>query len=316
MARVGAVMPDGAGAATRGSIGRRLRYRAPIAIDPLLRFLGDRAIPGVESFDGTAFRRSVRTLDGAHTVIALTPRLDKGEVLLRYPADDARPSSLIPVARRLLDLDADPTLIDAALSSDPALRPLVRATPGIRVPGAADGFELAVRAILGQQVSVRAARTFAGRIAAATGTRIERPLDDITHLFPTAEQLAASSLGSFGLTTARAATVRRLAELVASGDLDLSGEADREATTERLLAVPGVGPWTAAYIAMRALRDPDAFPVGDLGVRLGFEALGLPSAPADTLAYAERWRPWRAYAVMHLWTGVHGDRAVAPHRMT
>ena len=283
----------------------RLRYRPPIAIDPLLRFLSDRAIPGVESFDGTAFRRAVRTPDGAHTVIALTPRLDRDEVILRCPADEVQPSSLITLARRLLDLDADPAVIDAALSSDPALRPFVRATPGIRVPGAADGFELAVRAILGQQVSVRAARTFAGRIAAARGTRIERPLDGITHLFPTAEQLAASSPGSFGLTTARAATLQRMAELVASGALDLSGTADREATTERLLAVPGIGPWTAAYIAMRALRDPDAFPVGDLGVRLGFEAFGLPSAPADTLAYAERWRPWRAYGVMHLWNGAH-----------
>ena len=278
---------------TRGPV-MRLRYRPPIAIDPLLRFLGDRAIPGVESFDGTAFRRAVRTPDGAHTVIALTPRLDRDEVILRCPADEVQPSSLITLARRLLDLDADP-----------ALRPLVRATPGIRVPGAADGFELAVRAILGQQVSVRAARTFAGRIAAASGTRIERPLDGITHLFPTADQLAASSPGSFGLTTARAATLQRMAELVASGDLDLSGTADREATTERLLAVPGIGPWTAAYIAMRAFRDPDAFPVGDLGVRLGFEALGLPSAPADTLAYAERWRPWRAYGVMHLWNDAH-----------
>ncbi len=290
---------------TSGSIVRRLRYRPPIAIDPLLQFLGDRAIPGIESFDGTTFRRAVRTPDGAHTVIALTPRLDRHEVILRLPADVVRPSPLIPLARRLLDIDADPTVIDAALSSDAALRPLVRATPGIRVPGAADGFELAVRAILGQQVSVRAARTFAGRIAAATGTRIERPLDGITHLFPTAEQLAASPLGSFGLTTTRAATLRRIAELVSSGDLDLSGTADRQATTERLLAVPGIGPWTAAYIAMRALRDPDAFPVGDLGVRLGFEALGLSTAPADTLAYAERWRPWRAYAVMHLWNGAH-----------
>jgi AraC family transcriptional regulator of adaptative response / DNA-3-methyladenine glycosylase II len=267
--------------------------------------LGDRAIPGVESLDGTAFRRAVRTPDGAHTVIALTPRLDQSDVILRFPADEVQPSSLIPMARRLLDLDADPAEIDVALSSDPALRPLVRATPGIRVPGSADGFELAVRAILGQQVSVRAARTFAGRIAATSGARIDRPFDGITHLFPPAEQLAASSLASFGLTTARAATLQRVAELVASGELDLSGTADREVTTERLLAVPGIGPWTAAYIAMRALRDPDAFPVGDLGIRLGFEALGLRSAPADTVGYAERWRPWRAYAVMHLWSGAH-----------
>ena len=283
----------------------RLRYRPPIAIDPLLRFLGERAIPGVESFDGTTFRRGVRVPDGSHTVIALMPRPDRNEVILRCPADEVHPSIFIPLARRLLDLDADPAVIDAALSSDPALRPLVRATPGIRVPGAADGFELAVRAILGQQVSVRAARTFAGRIATTSGTKLDHPLNGITHLFPTAEQLAESSLTSFGLTTARAATLKRVAELVASGDLDLSASADREVTTERLLAVPGIGPWTAAYIAMRALRDQDAFPVGDLGVRLGFEALGLPSAPADTLAYAERWRPWRAYAVMHLWNGAH-----------
>ena len=291
---------------THGSVRKRLRCRPPIAIDPLLRFLGDRAIPGVESFDGTTFRRAVRIPDGAHAVIALTPRLDRNEVILQLDGDEAaQEASLIPIARRLLDLDADPAVIDAALRSDPALRPLVRATPGIRVPGAADGFELVVRAILGQQVSVRAARTFAGRIAVASGTRLERPLGGISHLFPTAEQLAGNSLGSIGLTTARAATLQRVAELVASGELDLSGTADREATTERLLAVPGIGPWTAAYIAMRALRDPDAFPVGDLGVRLGFEALGLPSAPTDRLAYAERWRPWRAYAVMHLWHGAH-----------
>ncbi len=288
-----------------GSIVRRLRYRPPIAIDPLMRFLGDRAIPGVESFDGTTFRRAVRAPDGSHTVIALMPRPDRDEVILRCPADEVRPSIFILLARRLLDLDADPAVIDAALSSDPALRPLVRATPGIRVPGAADGFELAVRAILGQQVSVRAARTFAGRIATTSGTKLDHPLNGITHLFPTAEQLAESSLTSLGLTTARAATLKRVAELVASGDLDLSASADREETTERLLEVPGIGPWTAAYIAMRALRDPDAFPVGDLGVRLGFEALALPSAPADTLAYADRWRPWRAYAVMHLWNGAH-----------
>ena len=142
----------------------------------------------------------------------------------------------------------------------------------------------------------RLARSPAGSPRRA-GRGSSDPLDGVTHLFPTAEQLAASSLASFGLTTARAATLQRVAELVASGDLDpLRDGGSRGDDAERLLAVPGIGPWTAAYIAMRALRDPDAFPVGDLGVRLGFEALGLPSAPADTLAHAERWRPWRAYA--------------------
>ncbi len=177
------------------------------------------------------------------------------------------------------------------------------------MPGAADGFELAVRAILGQQVSVRAARTFAGRIAAANGTPLERPVDGITHLFPTAEQLAGSSLASLGLTTARAGTLAQVAELAAAGDVDLSGTADPAATAARLLAVPGIGPWTIAYVSMRALRDPDAFPVGDLGVRAGFRALGLPSAPAAMRAHADRWRPWRAYAVMHLWHAGHRDGA-------
>jgi AraC family transcriptional regulator of adaptative response / DNA-3-methyladenine glycosylase II len=268
-------------------------------------FLGDRAIPGVESFDGTTFARAVRTPVGRPAVLALTSSPRRNEVMLRIAADGPVDPELVLIARRLFDLDALPAAIDDVLSADPALRPLVRATPGIRLPGAADGFELTVRAILGQQVSVRSARTFAGRIAESMGTPLERPFDGVTRLFPTAEQLSASSLGSLGLTKARAATLRRVAELVAAGQLDLSGTTDPEGTVERLLAVPGIGPWTVAYVSMRALRDPDAFPVGDLGVRLGFEALGLPSSPAEMRSYAERWRPWRAYAVMHLWNGGH-----------
>ena len=269
------------------AVERRLSYRSPLAVDPLMRFLGDRAIPCVESFDGTTFRRAVRTPDGRPAVIGLTPRPGRNEVMLRVEGDEVQEvSALVPLARRLFDLDADPTTIDTALSEDPVLEPLVRAMPGLRLPGAIDGFELAVRAVLGQQVSVRAARTFAGRIAEASGTPLERPVDAVTHLFPTPEQLAESSLGSLGLTKTRS-------------------EANREGTVARLLAVPGIGPWTVAYVSMRALRDPDAFPVGDLGVRLGFEALGLPSEPAAMRRRAERWRPWRAYAVMHLWNAEH-----------
>ena len=286
-------------------IERHLRHRAPLAAEALLRFLGDRTIPGVESFDGTAFRRAIRTKDDRAAVIELTA--ERHQVRLRILGEDGGdPSALVRSARRLLDLDADPSTVDAALSTDPVLRPLVRATPGIRLPGTVDGFELVVRAILGQQISVAAARTFAGRISATCGTPLDRPVDDVHHLFPSAEQLSTSQLGGLGLTTAREATLRRVAELVTDGELDLSGDGDLDETRERLLAVRGIGPWTVAYVSMRALRDTDAFPVGDLGVRLGFEALGLSSAPAAMRDHAERWRPWRAYAVMHLWNTLHG----------
>ena len=268
-----------------------------------MRFLGDRAIPGVESFDGRTFRRAIRTPDDRAVFIGLTPDPTENRVILdTNEVDVAEIDRVERVARLLLDLDADPAVVDAALPADPTLHPLVRAIPGIRVPGAIDGFELAVRAVLGQQVSVRAARTLAGRIAAAAGTRLDHSVEGVTYLFPSAVQLLSTQLQGLGLTRGRAATLRRLAELVADGSLNLSGSVDRGSTHDMLLGIKGIGPWTAAYVAMRALRDPDAFPAGDLGVRLGFEALGLSSTPAAIVERAERWRPWRAYAVMHLWS--------------
>ena len=288
-------------------IEHRLPYALPLAAEALFRFLGDRTIPGVESFDGTTFRRAMRQPDAGAAVIELAAHPDRAEVRLRIFGEERVDASVLSTtARGLLDLDADPSIVDTALSLDPSLRPLVRATPGLRLPGTVDGFELVVRAILGQQISVRAARTFAGRIAEACGTPLERPVGDVTHLFPTAERLATSALDGLGLTTAREATLRRFAELVASGELDLSGAADLEGTRERLRAVRGIGPWTVAYVSMRALEDRDAFPVEDLGVRLGFESLGLASTPNAIRDHAERWRPWRAYAVMHLWNSRHG----------
>jgi AraC family transcriptional regulator of adaptative response / DNA-3-methyladenine glycosylase II len=216
------------------------------------------------------------------------------------------PTAIADIVRRWLDLDADPEGSGAALARDPALRPLVAARPGIRVPGAVDGFELAVRAVLGQQITVRGARTLAGRIVQRAGTPIAGGPDGITHTFPTAADLAATSLDGLGLTGSRIATLHRLSELVAAGTLDLSGTGDPEGTRATLLAIPGVGPWTVAYVAMRALRDPDAFPATDLGVRRGFEALGLEASPAAIDARAERWRPFRAYAAMLLWTAAAG----------
>ncbi|MGZ6544763.1 MAG: DNA-3-methyladenine glycosylase 2 family protein [Actinomycetota bacterium] len=287
-----------------GVLTLRLSYRPPLAAEPLQRFLAERAIPGVEAFDGLTFRRAMRTPGGRPVVVGLRFHPTRSFATLDVVVDEVPDlTGVVQTARRLLDLDSDPSSIDGALSADPALRPLVRSVPGIRLPGAVDGFELAVRAIVGQQVSVRAARTLAGRIVAAAGTRIHRSSGDdaITHLFPTPEQLAETSLTSIGLTPARAATICRLAEQVATDKLDLSGAADPGSTLETLLAIPGIGPWTGAYVAMRALRDPDAFPASDLGVRVGFERLDLPSTPAAIRERAERWHPWRAYAVMHLW---------------
>jgi AraC family transcriptional regulator of adaptative response / DNA-3-methyladenine glycosylase II len=269
-----------------------------------MRFLSDRAIPGVEVFDGATFRRSVRTLDGRAIVIGLTPHPTRPHVTFEAEIDDRTDlADAVAASRRLLDLDADPVSIDTVLSIDPALGPAVRATPGLRLPGAIDGFEVAVRAILGQQISVRAARTLAGRIVTRAGTALARDqvIEGVTHLFPTPERLAAAPLEELGLTRRRVETIRRLAELVASGELVLAEHADREATRDALLAVPGIGPWTVAYISMRALRDPDAFPASDLGVREGFRALGLPTTATTIADHAERWRPWRGYAVMHLW---------------
>ena len=286
----------------------RLAHHPPLAVEPLFSFLGERAIPGVETFDGRTFRRAMFTKNGESAVIALTPHPTRPHVALDVATsvatnDEPAPAETVEAARRLLDLDADPVTIDDVLARDPALRSSVRATPGMRLPGAVDGFELAVRAVLGQQVSVRAARTLAGRIATAAGTPLPKQLlvDGITHAFPTADQLAAAPLDIIGLTRRRIDTLHRLAELAASGNLDLSAVADTQSTKEALLAIPGVGPWTVAYVSMRALRDVDAFPATDLGVRLGCQALGLPGSPGEIRERAERWRPWRGYAVMHLW---------------
>jgi AraC family transcriptional regulator, regulatory protein of adaptative response / DNA-3-methyladenine glycosylase II len=277
----------------------RLPYRSPLAADTLLSFLGIRAVPGIEAVRDGTYLRSVQDESGG-VVVEMTPRRDHVEV--QISADGSSDiDRLDERARRAFDLDADPATIDGALSRDPTLAPLIARTPGIRVPGTFDGFELLVRAIFGQQVSVAGARTSLGRLVERSGTPLERPDGRITHVFPTPEQVAELSPEAFGMPRARAETIRRVATLVVSGELDLSSHASREEILGALGEVPGIGPWTLEYVAMRALGDPNAFMAGDLGVRKGFEALGLPSTPKEILARAERWRPWRAYAVMHLW---------------
>jgi AraC family transcriptional regulator of adaptative response / DNA-3-methyladenine glycosylase II len=283
-----------------------LPYRPPFAADALLSFLSARAVPGVEVVRDGSYRRGVRAGDGRFAVIALTPDPANQLVRLDVSSDHRldRPA-LVRDARRAFDLDADPESIDAVLARDTTLAPLVRRTPGIRVPGTFDAFELVMRAIFGQQVSVSGARTSLGRFAARFGTPIDPPTGELTHLFPTAERVAEISPEALAVPRARAEAIRRVGELVASGKLNLSGGSRLGEALQILGEVHGIGPWTLAYVAMRALCDPDAFLAGDLGVRKGFEILGLPTTSSEVLERAEKWRPWRAYAVMHLWNA-HG----------
>jgi AraC family transcriptional regulator, regulatory protein of adaptative response / DNA-3-methyladenine glycosylase II len=294
--RRAAPVPDGNGLLTL-----RLAYRPPFAAAELLDYLARRALPGVEEVVDGRLRR-VLALPHSTAVAELRPLPDANQVQLRLRLDDLRDlSAAVSRCRQLLDLDADPAAVAEVLGADPELAPLVAARPGLRVPGAADGFELAVRAILGQRISVTAATAFTGRLVAALGEPLPAPDGRLTHRFPRPEALAAADLDGLPITRGGAAALRALARVVAAGEIELHRGANREGTVRALLALPGVGPWTVAYIAMRALGDPDAFPVTDLGLRRALAARGLPTDPASVLTRAERWRPWRAYAVLHLW---------------
>ncbi len=291
----------------------RLAYREPLAWGRLVGFLGARAVPGVEEVVGACYRRTLRLPHGCG-VVALAPARGHVECHLRL-ADLRDLTAAVQRCRRLLDLDADPAAPAAHLGGDELLAPLVRDAPGLRVPGAVDGSELAVRAVLGQQVSVAAARTAAARLVRALGEPLpagwEAPgpagvatPSTLTHLFPSPVVLAAAAPETLpGGPARRRATLRALVRALADGDLALDPGADRAAVRARLGALPGVGPWTVEYVAARALCDPDAFPATDLGVRRALERLRGDAAcpPAEVARLAERWRPWRAYALVHLW---------------
>jgi AraC family transcriptional regulator of adaptative response / DNA-3-methyladenine glycosylase II len=287
-------------AAAPGVLALRLPVRAPFAGEELIGFLADRAVAGVEEVDGGTYRRSLALPHGAGTV-ALTPAADHVRAELRL--DDLRDlTAAVQRCRRLLDLDADPLSVAAVLGSDPLLRREVRAHPGRRVPGHPDGHELLVRAILGQQVSVAGARTLAGRLVARWGKPLDRPDGALTHRFPDAHALAEADLDGIGLTGARVHSVRAVSAAVADGTLPIDPGVDRDELRTALQAQPGVGPWTAEYVLMRAVGDPDAFLASDLGVRRALDGFGVPSAPRAALARADAWRPWRAYATVHLWS--------------
>jgi AraC family transcriptional regulator, regulatory protein of adaptative response / DNA-3-methyladenine glycosylase II len=288
-----------AGEVVPGQLTLRLPHRFPIAADRLLRFLGTRAVSGVEEWDGTTYRRSLRLPHGT-AVVDLTPADGHVACLLRL--DDVRDlTSAVQRCRRLLDLDADPAAVDAALAADPALAPLVRRTPGLRVPASVDGDELAVRAVLGQQVSVAGARTLAGRLVARHGKPLTAAVGTVTHVFPDAATLADSDPAELAMPAARATALLGMCAALAAGEIRLDPGADRDDVERRLLALRGIGPWTAAYVRMRALGDPDVFLPSDLGVRHALTRAGLGAAPADAARAAAAWRPWRSYALLHLW---------------
>ena len=287
-----------------GTISLRLAYRAPLHAEALLGFLAARTLPGVEECDGATYRRGLNLPHGSAT-IALTPADRFVSATLRL-ADVRDLAPAVARCRRLFDLDADPVAVDATLGADPALSARVRTDPGVRVPRAVDGFEMAVRAIVGQQVSVAGARTTLGRLLDPTGGRHAhgaggpaQPGD--LRGFPTADTVAALPDETFRMPAARRTSIRALAEAVADGKLDLEPGADREEAVARLLELPGVGAWTAGYVAMRAIGDPDVFLPTDVAVQRGAASLGLPHTPKALEAYAERWRPWRSYALMRLW---------------
>ena len=310
-----------AGPATAGETGRvelRLAYRSPAALDDLWAFLASHAVPGLEEMIGSTYRRTLRLPRGP-AIVELEP--GEGAITatlhLRHPADL---TAAVARCRRLLDLDADPVAIDGALADDPTLAPLVTAVPGIRVPGSVDPVEMAVRTVLGQQVSVAAAQTFAGRMVRTHGDPLPAPSGSLTHTFPTAATLAGADPASFRVTTRRAATVQTLAQHFADGTVRLDEGVDRDEAEAQLLAVPGIGPWTAHYLRMRALSDPDVFLPTDLAVRVGATRLGLPSDSRALAAESQRWRPWRSYALRHIWNASFGpvrsvdDDTSAPRR--
>lgn len=281
-----------------------LPFRPPLDGAALLSFLATRAVPGVEVVSGGVYARTAEVYGTAGVVEAT---VDETRGSLSLTLSGLGPASALEASRRaarLFDLDADPATISAHLAADPLLASLVARRPGLRVPGAWDPFETAVRTVLGQQVSVKAARTLAARLAARFGRPLpaETAREGLTLLFPGASDLAEADVASVGLTSKRAETLRHLAREVALGRIDFGPAASLEEAEARLASVPGIGPWTARLVALRALGEPDAFPAGDLGLRKALaEGNDLPSLAAVE-ARSRAWRPWRAYALIHLWT--------------
>lgn len=288
--------------ASAGVLSLRLPTRTPVSFHGVFGHLAATAIPGCEEVRAGAYRRSLRLPHG-HAVVDLTPQSDHVRCLLSL-TDFRDLTPAIARCRRLLDLDADPHAVDGALGADRLLGTVVASAPGQRLPRTVDEAELAIRVVLGQQVSTGAARTLGARLVAAHGTPLNDPGGALTSMFPDVGELADADLAELGMPGSRRRTLRALIAALASGDIVLGAGVDWTRARTQLLEIPGVGPWTVEMIALRGLGDPDAFPVTDLGVRTAARRLGL---PADVRALAEhgaRWRPWRSYATQYLWTAL------------
>ncbi|GIJ10706.1 DNA-3-methyladenine glycosylase 2 family protein [Micromonospora andamanensis] len=282
-----------------GTVTLRLAYRPPLHTAALLDFLARRTLPGVDEVADGAYRRGLRLPHGTGEA-TLTPAADHVAATLRLTdLRDLAPA--VARCRRLFDLDADPVAVDQTLAADPALAAAVAAEPGVRVPRAVDGFEITVRAITTQQVSLASARsTLTHLLREARGDQ-EALGPGAPSGFATAEELLGVADSGFRMPAGRRETIRAVARAVVAGELDLEPGGDRDETARRLTAIPGIGAWTAGYLAMRALGDPDTFLPTDLAVRRGAAALGLTDNPRTLDEYAARWRPWRSYAVIRLW---------------
>jgi AraC family transcriptional regulator of adaptative response / DNA-3-methyladenine glycosylase II len=287
-----------------GALSVRLAYRPPYDWDAMLSFLAARAIPGIEIVSANSYRRTIAIGGDVGTISVAPADKNRVGVSVRFPNMAALPQ-IIARVRRVFDLAADPDTIGAHLALDPVLAPLIAARPGLRVPGAWDGFELAVRAIFGQQITVLAATKLLGRLVAAHGARLAvatRDVEGLSCVFPSPARLAKADLAALGMPKARATAVTSLAQAICADPAIFSRGASLEEAIAKLRTLPGIGEWTAQYIAMRELREPDAFPAADIGLLRAMAAAdGQRPSPAQLLSRAERWRPWRAYAALHLW---------------
>ena len=282
----------------------RLAVRTPFAGQALLDFLAYHLVPGVEVAGDGWYARTLDLPHGPGTVhLAIEDALEAGStafVTATFELADLRDTAAaVERARRLLDADCDPVSVDDHFAGDPVIGPLVRACPGLRLPGQVDGDETAVRTVIGQQVSVTGARTVTGQVVAAHGTPLDTEIPGLTHLFPRAAALAAADPMALPMPRARGRALVGLCDALATGEIVLDRGTDREAVREAMIALKGIGPWTADYVAMRALAHPDVFLPTDIGVRNALRGLG--HDPAEVIARAGDWSPWRSYALLHLW---------------